>query len=656
MCVFNTWQTTVSNHKVQKPEINPKKNPPPLYNEEKVSKSIDESQLGDLKISIMRDYSSIDIKDLRRVNYGPFSWPSLLSSDPMLSNLEQYILKRRPNFSFSSYNSQVLEESKAIHWNPNHEQGTRVHNRMSYKSAFDNLAVDVMIAVALPPRLVISRYLDYFFRTLYQLLPIFDETDFKSHIFKMLPDDDSPITRLHATNKLQLARAGSLIVILRFTSLFCRDRNVEERDSILIEHPISISIVEVALEILDQFNLSKYSTIEVLQFVMLVKNYHRFAPEIVDGVDDCDANVSLDIAILMAKNLGINRDTSHMRSGQDESSSMHLMSKIWYLLFFWDIRRSCISGIPLLISDSDYDIPFPEYKEGVKNVLDESTERRCIEAFQFLKSYCMPLKKIVDLSLNLKSAISFVELTTLIEEHSKLLRGLETDIKTTTRQPDQSFSLALNYKPIIYLDTKSCFMCYYFLLYLHCEKYCDKNSQRFTEVLEKIITKDITLMCKFFFYNDVFYDLLSAPSVEGAVQKGNIVMTSLLLHRQDCSNHMKWLDTYTKKFVTFSSKLSKEYCYAWQTTKSQIFVLDLIASSEFNAKEIQSGASEDKKVVENRPLFTVESLSEPSLLEVDNYWINYFSHFGGVSDLTGDVRFDDLFYSPAMFLPGTKEN
>lgn len=89
MCVFNTWQTTVSNHKVQKPEINPKKNPPPLYKEEKVSKSIDESQLGDLKISIMRDYSSIDIKDLRRVNYGPFSWPSLLSSDPMLSNLEQ---------------------------------------------------------------------------------------------------------------------------------------------------------------------------------------------------------------------------------------------------------------------------------------------------------------------------------------------------------------------------------------------------------------------------------------------------------------------------------------------------------------------------------------------------------------------------------------
>lgn len=656
MCVFNTWQTTVSDHKVQKPEVYSKKNPPTQYNKEKVTDSIDEIQLGDLKISIVRDYSSIDNKDLRRVNYGPFSWPSLLSSDPMLSNLEQYILKRRPNFSFSSYNSQVSEESKAIHWNPTHEQGTRVHNQMSHKSAFDKLTVDVMISVALPPRSVISRYLDYFFRTLYEFLPIFDETDFKFHIFKMLPDDDSPITRLHATNKLQLARAGSLIVILRFTSLFCRDRNAEESDSILIENPISISIVEVALEILDQFNLSKLSTIEVLQFVMVFKNYHRYAPETVDGVDDCDANVSLDIAILMAKNLGINRDTSHMRSVQDESSSMHLMSKIWYLLFVWDIRRSCISGIPLLIRDSDYDIPFPEYKEGVRNVLDEGTERRCIEAFEFLRTYYMPLKKIVDLSLSLKSAITILELTALIEEHSQLLSALESDIKSTNRQPDHAFSLKSNYKPIIYLDTKSCFMCYYFLLYLHCEKYCEKNSRRFTEVLEKIITKDITMMCKFFFHNDVFYDLLSAPSVEGAVQKGNIVMTSLLLHRKDCSDQMKWLDTYTKKFVTFSSKLSKEYCYAWQTTKSQIFVLDLIASSEFNAEEIQSGTTEDKKILENRPLFNAEPLSEPSLLEVDNYWINYFSHFGGVSDLTGDVRFDDLFYSPAMFLPGTREN
>lgn len=650
MCVFNTWQTTVAN-KLQKPEIGPKKNPQNRYDETMIDDSpCSDSQWDDVKISIVREYSSIDIMGLRRVNYGPFSWPSFLGSDPMLSKLEQYILKRRPNFSFSSYNSQVLEESKALHRNPNQEHRTCVHDRMLTKRAFGNQAVDVVVSVALPARLVISRYLDYFFRTLYQLLPIFDETDFKAHILKMLPEDDSPVTSLHATDKLQLARVGSLLVILRLTSLFCRDRNAIDRDAVLIDHPISVSIVEVALEILDQFNLSKHAPIEVLQFVMVIKNYHRFAPETVDGVDDCDIKVPLDIAVFMAKNLGINRDTTHMHHVQDETRCQYLMSKIWYLLIFWDIRRSCISGVPLIIGDSDYDIPFPEYKEGVANVLDELTERRCIEALEALRTYMMPLARIFNSSLNLRSAISILRLTAQIEEHSKVMDALDTEIKAITKQTD-AFSLALNLKPTVYLDTKTCFMCYYFLLYLHCEKHCEKNSHRFAHAIEKIITKDLTMMIKVFFYGDGFYDLIFAPSVEGALQKGNIVMTSLLLHQKDSSE--KWLDTYAKKFVVFSSWLSKEYCYAWQATKSQMFILDLIASSEFNVKEIQAGTSEEDK---NEPAYTTERLAEPSLLEVDSYWLNYFSHFGGVSVLNGDVRYDDLFYSPAMFLPGTREN
>jgi hypothetical protein len=415
---------------------------------------------------------------------------------------------------------------------------------------------------------------------------------------------------------------------------------------VLIDHPISVSVVEAALEILGQFNLSKLARIEVLQFIMVVKNYHRYAPETVDGVDECDMKVSLDIAILMAKNIGVNRDTTHMRHVQDDTRFLHLMSKIWYLLFFWDIRRSCVSGMPLIIGDSDYDIPFPAYKDGIANVEDEATEKRCIEAFETLRTYLMPLARIVNSSLNLRSAISILELTAQIEEHSKVLEALETEIKATSKQTD-AFSLALNYKPVIYLDTKTCFMCYYFLLFLHCEKHFEMNSHRFANAIEKIITKDLTMMMKVFFHGDAFCDVILAPSVEGALQKGNTVMASLMLHRKDSSE--KWLDTYAKKFVVFSSWLSKEYCYAWQTTKSQLFMLDLISSSEFN----EAGTSEEGK---EGPANSTERMLEPSLLEVDSYWLNYFSQSGGATDLTGDVRYDDLFYSPALFLPGTRDN
>lgn len=668
--MYDTWHNTLISPKVIKLShgISKKRSTNLLATSESVSEckthhdinSIHINNLDREQINFVKKYSSVYDKDLRRINLGPFTWPSLFHSDPMMNKLESYILKRRPEFSFSAYNAQLTEESKALHWNPQSDVTARVQRLNAYRGIFQDLRVDITIKVELPARSVISRYLDCFFTAVYEFMPIFDETSFRRHVYEMIPDNGLPISAIHVTNKIQLARAGSLILILRFTSLFCQDRNQNEQDSILMDNPISVSTVRVTHEILDQFNLSVYSSLEILQFMMAFKKYHRHGPETTDGVDDCDAHLFLENAIFLAKSLGVNRESSQKRTSDIEGEYLHLKSKIWFLLVFWDIRRACICGTPLIIGDADYDIPFPTYSDEVSNVNDVETERRCIAVFQDLREYYFPIRNLLQSCLDLNKSISVRELTAAIDEYSKKLQIINNDIRLGIMKPVHKISLAFNSKLIIYMDLKCCFMCMYFLLLLQSEQN-DGTGSSYLDSIQKIITVDIKSMCEIFFESSHFYEVLIAPSIESAIQKANIIMNSLILRKERTPDPLCWLHIYPKKFVIFSSRLSKNYCYAWQTTKAQIFLLELLTAKDLDLGEVSEFKRNDSLQLENlfdetrvlgKDLFPT---SPSNLLEVDNYWMNYLGPFDNPSEIEGHVRFDDLFYSPGMFVLGNKE-
>ncbi|KAK6459560.1 uncharacterized protein RJT20DRAFT_90428 [Scheffersomyces xylosifermentans] len=238
-------------------------------------------------INFFEGYTPLQIRgNIRRVNYGPLSWPSLMRKDPWLNVLWKHldaksvtgclITQRLPQFSqenMSLFTASMLQDDETKQEVSNSEKMFRkralendgydevvpykslakyssTHNTDTQrgtvnvstmtlgKTLFDGrlnpeLQLIERIKLILPRKRVIWSLIDRFFQILYPHFPFIDELDFKKELSRIVGPisyEDEPLDKVKIEKKLDLAHLSICLIILRlsYLSLFSNRNCVNE--------------------------------------------------------------------------------------------------------------------------------------------------------------------------------------------------------------------------------------------------------------------------------------------------------------------------------------------------------------------------------------------------------------------------------------------
>lgn len=236
-------------------------------------------------INFFDDYTSIHVKEpLRRINFGPFAWSSLMKRDPGLRLLWDYVSKQNEESS-KEYNGALLlcnvvngvtTENTNVMLRPDNDTSEKVFKKkalqadgydemLPYKNILKarqerNIKITKLneealslgltlydgqidrelqlidkIQINLPKKKVIWKLINRFFTWLYPFMPFLDEYSFTKDIAKIIgPEsyEDEKVDDIKVEKKLDLALIGILLIILRlaYLSLFCNKASVNERN------------------------------------------------------------------------------------------------------------------------------------------------------------------------------------------------------------------------------------------------------------------------------------------------------------------------------------------------------------------------------------------------------------------------------------------
>ncbi|WEJ95327.1 Citrinin biosynthesis cluster MFS transporter mrr1 [Yamadazyma tenuis] len=492
------------------------------------------------------------------------------------------------------------------------------------------------IQVILPKQKVVWKLLKIFFKDMYPFMPFLDENSFRTEIEKILGPEgfaDRKIEHINVEKRLDLAYIGTLLILLRlsFLSLFTNQNDIDESrlkmDNLnpedqayhyLLLNPITINIIVIAQECLDQFNLYRQPTFPVLSLALYTRLYHTYAPEDGDGADGGGSSGMLALLIKMAVSLGCNREPDNLPNMDRVSPMNNVTRRIWHCLILQDLNLAYTFGQPISISRGTYDARVPFYRKGEECLRDVELDKFITEALFGSAALYMSARNVVHLVLNVEGA-------TKISEVCKAVSALELVMSTEYGSLDS----CLNPKPGPYQDicrilaakfyiaVKAFNIMIFFYLFLNYEK---KNPELAFFYARKILLITVGEMMPHFFemIGNFKNDLVLNPPFEQFIHKSNIILMALIIRvnfltqefKENPEHHSKLeLNTaynqYFKNLIQLSSaltrclevsiavisKISNRYYYAWRITKGHSFLLRTITKNKFYQENREAGAA-----------------------------------------------------------------
>ncbi|RLV95944.1 Multidrug resistance regulator 1 [Spathaspora sp. JA1] len=437
-------------------------------------------------INFYENYTSIYVKEPhRRVNFGPFSWSSMMRRDRALSILWDYVSKSKEKDSsqtlvFAEVSHEVTQENNEVVAGESNEGDASFRKRaleadgyadlIPYKNILKKRTADAIekaklnkstlplgltfyegqiekelqlidkIQFILPKKKVVWKLIDRFFAWLYPFMPFLDEIDFRASVAAIIgPEsfEDVQIKEVKIEKRLDLALIGTLLLVLRlaYLSLFSNKTSVNEERlnttdpsetaqdvKYLLQNPISINTADVAYCCLAQFEILRKTSFPVLQLAFYLRLYHTYAPEDGDGADGGDSQTLTAVLTQMAYSLGLHRDPDNFTDILNEKRQNHLGRKIWHYLVLADVHNAYSFGSASTIDYNSYDTKIPFHEEGNENLRDKTLDRFITACF--FPSYTnlqTILDKIIKLVLNVRGKTKLEELCKLLSEFEVLM-------------------------------------------------------------------------------------------------------------------------------------------------------------------------------------------------------------------------------------------
>ncbi|CAH6718878.1 multidrug resistance regulator 1 [[Candida] jaroonii] len=546
------------------------------------------------------------------------------------------------------------------------------------------------INLFLPKQRVIWKLIHIFFSDCYPFMPFLDEKFFREEISKIIGAagcEDEKIKGVVIEKRLDFAHVGILLIILRlaYLSLFTNRNDINERrlnsndfDDImgpktykyLLSNPITMNIIDVAQECLDQFNIFRNPSIPVLQLTYYMKIYHTYAPEDGDGADGGDSSSMLAIIIQMATSLGFNRDpdTYTDRNGAPKPLNS-LIRRIWHHLLLNDVHTTYAFGSNILVNKGSYDTKLPEVKEGELCLADAKLDRFIVESINKSHKVYSSFKNMLEKMLDVNNPPKMSEICPMLsnlETTVKFQYGSLADCIAPTTEEFNHFNRS--FKTKFFLSLKAFLVGVYFYFYLYYEP---KNFGLSFFYLKKLLLVAVGEVMPFYgtFIGNIRCDMFINPTFEQFIHKSNQVFIALLIklnfviytmkikadHESRCQNDPKYLKYYKALCRTSScitrclevsisaiAKISNRYYYAWRITKGHTALLRLITKKEFYRDNLTKAGSLATAVYSVEQLEEIINLCEASLKRVQ--------YFESIEKSQADTPYAD---TPGVIKPPT---
>lgn len=551
----------------------------------------------DETINFYEGYTAVlDGEPVKRRNFGPLAWLSLIKVDPALTMLWSFIHSKKLqklNSCMTEGNGSCSSPEKQFRERESNDAGvndltpykdepqsqvfapklipssSNTRNKINEKAMLlgltfydggidEELKLIEKIELVLPNKRIIWKLIERFFTHLYPFFAIIDGLYFKSLITQLLgPEsfDDEKISKLKVEKRLDFAYLGLLLIVLRlsYLSLFSNITTLNEAKSYsndpspqaqefryLLNNPIDIDVIDVAQLCLNQFDLLRKANMAIMQLALFTRLYHMYAPEDGDGSDGGDSQVFTGMLIQMAISMGLNRDPDNFPDQFNDEKTNNLGRKIWYLLLVNDMNNAMAMGYPMSTSIEIFDTKVPYYKNGNGNINDIELEKSVISSFGRIEAIYEPMSKVLKMILNVRGNIKLSKVTAALDNLEKSYMNEYCDLRNSLDNEILSKSDVIKKT----LKMKIYFTCHFFRvsLFFHFYNYYERKNNYDLSFfyLKKIFL--ITVLDLMPFYNDILEsnrlifknstDLVITPSFELAIHKSIVVIIATLIKVQ----------------------------------------------------------------------------------------------------------------------------
>lgn len=506
------------------------------------------------------------------------------------------------------------------------------------------------IQLFLPKRKVVWTLIGIYFTDLFPFMPFLIEKNFRKEISRILGPPaytDEKIDKINIEKRLDFAHIGLLLILLRlsYLSLFTNRNEINERrlkmdiDSketlqykYLLSNPVSMNIIDISQECLDQFNVYRQPSVPIFQLAFYMKFYHYYAPEDGDGADGGDSFTSLAVIISMAKSLGFHRDPSTIEGVTGTCKPANtIIRRMWSYLILNDIHEACTFGNNLKINDSDYDTKPPfdidDEQTSLGNSMDTFINESLRRSIHLYKELTPLLRSILDIRGETKMGI----LCPLLSKFETLMYQNYGTLNNCIKLDDSKYSqFSRTFNTKFYIANKGFLLTMYFHLYLYYETTNIRFSFFYIRKLLMVCVDDI-MPHYFTLIGNIQCDLIINPTFEQFIHKTNHIFFSLIIrinlliydmqikpeHEAKCARDIQYLRFFKslckasssvtrclEVSIAVISKISNRYYYAWRITKGHTSLLRLVTQRKFY-EEIHHKAGSLSK-----PSYDVEQIDE----------------------------------------------
>lgn len=544
-------------------------------------------------LNLYDGYNPIQTNQNRQMNYGPYSWLSIMKKDKALVILFDYLRKlgqkqlrttlpllpkdatsSRPTGEDESHEEEFRQKALARdgHYDQApltekegsiNEMKIRMNqNAMALGLTFfegeidQNIHLMEKIKLLLPNKTTLWILINRFFLYIYPFIPLIDEVWFRTEIKRLLGPEvyrEEKFHTIRAEKRLDLAIFGILFIMLRLSYLSTFSNNKADNDRALassddsplaetkyiLTHPIDMDVIKLAQICLDQFDLYRRTNLTVLQCAVFMRIYHLFSPEEGDGSDGGNSHVFNGMCLQMAFSMGLNREPSKFDS-QADGKVNNLGRKLWFFLKLMDMNQSSHYGFPLAVDDNYNDVLVPYYRPGNANVMDVNMEKALCETLQGANEINLQLREILRLTLSMKHKMKMKDLTEMVSRFECQLStrfGALSNFSDGKNKPDEfPFKKVLACKA--YMNFKSFLVTLFYHFFLNYENEGKHDLAFF------YLRKYMAISCGEFLTEYLLLignnhanfdpksttpDLILSPSIEMLIHKNNQMNFSILV-------------------------------------------------------------------------------------------------------------------------------
>ena len=430
-------------------------------------------------INFYENYSSLHFKDnLRRSNFGPFAWTSLMKRDYGLRLIWDHIIAQKQStkddssaLAFPQQTNEITAENTntILHADKSEHLEKQFRKRALQADGYEDiipyntileakkerdiqkqtlnqstlplgltfydgqidreLQLIEKVRVVLPKKRVIWKLIARFFKCVYSYFPFLDEEYFRRDVSRIIgPEsyEDELVPDIKIERKLDLATVGILLIVLRLAYLSVFSNNTELNEQILRSEAPTLEVQSIKCLMLNPININIIDVAELCfeQFKLLRRSnftvlqlalYIRLYHTY--APEDGDGADGGDSQVLNAVLIQMAYSLGLNREPDEQCTDLkinNLSRKIWSYLTLADLHLAYAFGNPMSIDTMYADVKPPLYIPGGENLLDKEADHLIVDRFNSCTFWYPDIRRILKLTLDVNGRVPLPELCSLL--------------------------------------------------------------------------------------------------------------------------------------------------------------------------------------------------------------------------------------------------